>query len=92
MLTVAFAERLKKDRITVNAVHPGDVNSRLSNNLGFGGSQSPDQGADTPVWAATSSELENVTGKYFEYRKAVHCQFSDDKKMIEKLFEICAEY
>jgi len=92
MLTAAFAERLKNDGITVNAVHPGDVNSKLSNDLGFGGSQTPDQGAETPVWAAITPELEGLTGKYFERRKPVHCQFCDDKKMVEKLFEICSEY
>ena len=37
MLTVAYAERLKSHKIAVNVCHPGDVNSRLSNNLGFGG-------------------------------------------------------
>ena len=92
MLTAVFAERLKNDGIMVNAVHPGDVNSKLSNNLGYGGSQTPDQGADTPVWAATAPELEGVTGKYFERRSPVHCQFCDDKKMVEALFEICEAY
>ena len=37
MLTAAFAERLRAHDIAVNACHPGDVNSRLSNDLGFGG-------------------------------------------------------
>ncbi len=92
MLTAAFAERLKKDGITVNAVHPGDVNSKLSNDLGFGGSQTPDQGADTPVWAAIAPELEGLTGKYFEHRNQVHCHFCDDKIEVEKLFQICSEY
>ena len=92
MLTAAFAERLKNDGITVNAVHPGDVNSKLSNDLGFGGSQTPDQGADTPVWAAIANELEGVTGKYFEQRNQVHCHFCDDKKLVEALFEVCRKY
>jgi NAD(P)-dependent dehydrogenase (short-subunit alcohol dehydrogenase family) len=92
MLTTAFAERLKNEGITVNAVHPGDVNSKLSNNLGYGGSQTPDQGADTPVWAATAPELEGVTGKYFERRSPVHCQFCDDIKLVEALFKICEAY
>lgn len=92
MLSAAFAERLKNDGITVNAVHPGEVNSKLSNDLGFGGHESPDQGADTPVWAATAPELEGITGKYFEYRKEVKCKFSQDKKAIEQLFDICSSY
>ncbi len=89
MLTTAFAEKLKNDGITVNAVHPGDVNSKLSNNLGYGGHESPDQGADTPVWAATSLELEGVTGKYFEHRRETICRFGKDTGLVDKLWGIC---
>lgn len=92
MLAVAWAEKLKEDGITINVCHPGDVNSRLSNNLGFGGSQSPDQGAETPVWLATESIGGQVSGKYFEHRRESHCQFSGDKSSIKRLFEICKEY
>jgi retinol dehydrogenase-13 len=49
MLTVAFAEKLRSFKVAVNACHPGDVNSRLSNNLGFGGHSTPNEGAKTPV-------------------------------------------
>jgi len=89
MLTAAFAERLKTNNITVNAVHPGDVNSVLSNNLGYGGHETPDQGADTPVWAATAPELQGITGKYFEHRQETPCRFSENKNDIKQLFEIC---
>jgi len=92
MLTAAFAEKLKNDGITVNAAHPGDVNSTLSNNLGYGGHETPDQGADTPVWVATAKELENVTGKYFEHRSETTCRFSGDKNLNEQLYELCASY
>ena len=92
MLTVAFAGKLAGDRIYVNACHPGDVNSSLSNNLGFGGSQSPDEGARTPVWLATGDEGGRETGKYFEGMRETFCQFSRDKSGIERLFEICSKY
>ena len=92
MLTVAFAERLKACNITVNACHPGDVNSTLSNSLGFGGHESPDQGAETPVWAATSALGGKVTGKYFEDKQETNCRFSEDAKAVEKLFQICDSY
>ncbi len=92
MLTVVFAEKLKPFGITVNAVHPGDVNSTLSNNLGYGGSETPDQGADTPVWAATAPELDGVSGKYFERRRETHCQFAANKQLAYRLFEICQRY
>jgi NAD(P)-dependent dehydrogenase (short-subunit alcohol dehydrogenase family) len=92
MLTVAFAGRLKPFNISINACHPGDVNSALSNSMGFGGHETPDEGADTPVWLATSPDVEGVTGKYFEHRKQQSCSFSRNLKDVERLFEICAGY
>lgn len=92
MLTVAFAEQLKSYQITVNACHPGDVNSTLSNDLGFGGHQTPDQGAKTPVWLATHSDVKSITGKYFEHLRQEHCAFSQDRNAIKALFERCAGY
>jgi NAD(P)-dependent dehydrogenase (short-subunit alcohol dehydrogenase family) len=92
MLTVAYATSLKPYHITINACHPGDVNSALSNSMGFGGSETPDQGADTPVWLATNPELEGITGKYFEHRKQQVCSFGRNLKEVERLFEICKAY
>jgi NAD(P)-dependent dehydrogenase (short-subunit alcohol dehydrogenase family) len=92
MLTVAFAERLKPFRISVNACHPGDVNSKLSNDLGFGGHESPHQGASTPVWLATDPVAQNLTGKYFEHKRESRCRFSEDKQAIEELYKICLRY
>ncbi len=92
MLTWAFSQRLKDKGISVVSCHPGDVNSKLSNNLGFGGHESPDQGASTPVWLATSNEVIGITGKYFEHRKETRCQFSENKDRIERLFDLCSSY
>jgi NAD(P)-dependent dehydrogenase (short-subunit alcohol dehydrogenase family) len=92
MLTVAFAQKLAPLHITVNACHPGDVNSTLSNSMGFGGNETPDQGADTPVWLAISPEVDGITGKYFEHRKQQVCSFSRNLKDVEKLFDICRQY
>lgn len=92
MLTVAFSERLKPYGITVNSCHPGDVNSKLSNDLGFGGHETPDEGASTPVWLATDPSVKNITGKYFEHQRQADCPFSRDKSAIERLYEICEGY
>jgi NAD(P)-dependent dehydrogenase (short-subunit alcohol dehydrogenase family) len=92
MLTVAFAERFREQGITVNACHPGDVNSGLSNNLGFGGHESPGQGARTPVWLATDPAVQDKTGKYFERKEMQRCRFGEDRKRVEALFEVCAGY
>jgi len=92
MLVAAWAEQLKNEEVTVNGCHPGDVNSQLSNNLGFGGSQSPDQGAETPVWLATEAVGGQVTGKYFEHLRESRCRFGEDRKAVDALFSICQEY
>ena len=92
MLSTAYAERLRTDQIMVNSCHPGDVNSKLSNNLGFGGHESPDQGAETPVWLATSPVGASQTGKYFEREREVRCRFAADKTAVEALYEACLRY
>ncbi|MCF8229616.1 MAG: SDR family NAD(P)-dependent oxidoreductase [Bacteroidales bacterium] len=92
MLSAAFAQKLKEKGITVNAVHPGDVNSKLSNSLGYGGHESPDQGADTPVWVATAPELKGVSGKYFEHRQETTDQFSLEEERVQRLVNLCESY
>ena len=92
MLTAAFATRLKAERVTVNACHPGDVNSTLSNNLGFGGHETPDAGARTPEWLATSDAGRMHTGRYFERLHEVPCRFSADVAAVEALYQACASY
>ncbi len=92
MLTRAFAERLRHINITVNACHPGDVNSKLSNDLGFGGHQSPQEGAETPLWLALSQEAKGFTGKYFEQRKQVKCDFMSDPVATKKLYSLLTTY
>ena len=92
MLTKAFAEELKDKNISVLACHPGDVRSKLSTDLGHGGWESPEQGADTPVWCAIAEELKGVTGKYYEHKSERKCRFSEDKNSVNKLYEICEGY
>jgi NAD(P)-dependent dehydrogenase (short-subunit alcohol dehydrogenase family) len=92
MLTVAFAERMEPFGVTVNACHPGDANSKLSNDLGFGGSESPDQAARTPVWLATGESGGSLTGRYFEHMRQVHDPFAQDKEAIEALYATCLRY
>lgn len=92
MLAVAWAERLRPPGIAVNACHPGDVSSKLSNNLGFGGSELPDEGAKTPVWLAAEPAGQQRTGQYFARRQEVTCQFASNTDAIEQLYHICSSY
>ncbi|MFN8458310.1 MAG: SDR family NAD(P)-dependent oxidoreductase [Anaerolineae bacterium] len=92
MLTVAHAARLQVDGIVVNACHPGGVNSALSNNLGFRGSESPDEGAKMPVWLATDPAGQQHTGQYFSYGRQVRCPFGQDQAGVEALYQACLSY
>jgi len=91
MMSKAFADFFERSNITVNACHPGDVNSKLSNDLGFGGHESAEQGADTPVWLATAREAEGITAAYFENRTKQYCAFMSDKLGVEHLFKLLNE-
>jgi retinol dehydrogenase-13 len=92
MLTVAFAERLEPHGVTVNACHSGDVHSALSHALGFGGHETPDQGAATPVWLATDPALAHTSGRYFEHGREVPCPFAGDRAGIAALDVACRGY
>jgi len=91
MLTYGFADKLI-NAVTVNVCHSGDANSKLSNNLGFGGSVSPRQAAETPLYLAISSEVNDVTGAYFAHGREARCQFRSDKSSIDRLMKICGDY
>ncbi len=77
-----LARRLAGTGVTSNALHPGLVHTGFANNMGpvlfhaidffmrFAG-LTPEQGAQTSVYLATSPEVQEVTGKYWEKCKAV---------------------
>ncbi len=91
MLSSYYAKKLEKFSIKVFACHPGDVNSKLSNNLGYGGHESPEDGAETPYWLATSDEVKNLSGRYFENKRLIYCPFSQDKEAVEELYRFCSQ-
>jgi hypothetical protein len=49
------------------------------------------QGADTAIWLASTPELEGVTGKFFEERGELECEFRNEKNE-EKLWKICEQW
>jgi NAD(P)-dependent dehydrogenase (short-subunit alcohol dehydrogenase family) len=81
MFTYELAKRLQDTGVTVNALHPGVVKTGFANDSsGFMGfffglvkrfaGITPEQGADTVVYLATSPEVNTITGTYFHKRKA----------------------
>lgn len=97
MLTWAFARRLQEESVTVNAMAPGLVLDTslyrhlppaAKRDLEQYGSRSVSEGADTVVWLASSAELDGVTGRFFEQRTEIHCQFRDEDAE-ERLWQTC---
>ncbi len=81
MFTYELAERLEGTGVTATCMHPGAVNTRFgTNNRGpmtllfrafkpF--MRTPEQGADTVIWLASSPEVEGVSGRYYADRKVI---------------------
>ena len=79
LFTRELARRLQGERVTANCLHPGVVASRFANEAGgwvapvIGLAKwlmiSPEQGADTLVYLASSPEVAAVSGEYFVKRK-----------------------
>jgi len=87
-LTFALARRYPQAR--VNAVHPGWVRTKLS------GDEAPlsiEQGADTPVWLASSDdEVARGTGQFLVDRRVVELNpQARDRALQEQVVELCGQ-
>ena len=81
LFTYELAERLRGSGVMANCVHPGAVSTNFGmNNRGpitllfrafkpF--MRTPEQGADTLIYLASSPEVEEVSGRYFGDRKVI---------------------
>ena len=103
LFTYALARRLEGSGVTANALHPGVVRTGFGKNNGgivgplFALAQtiarpifiSPEQGAATTIYLASSPEVEGVTGKYFAKCKEVPSNaISYDVPTQERLWEM----
>jgi NAD(P)-dependent dehydrogenase (short-subunit alcohol dehydrogenase family) len=74
LLTYELARRLDGSAVTANCLHPGIIKSGLQRDLSWFIRFvrlfyiSPKEGAATPIYLASSPEVEGVTGKYFVKR------------------------
>ena len=97
--TYELARRLVGTGVTVNALHPGFVGTNIgANNIPVLGKQikwlinrlakSPEEGAQTMIYLATSPEVEGVTGKYFVNCKEVaSTEVSYDETAARRLWQ-----
>ena len=102
ILTEEWAERWKDDGVVVNAMHPGWVDTpgvedalpgfyKLTKRF----LRAPEEGADTAVWLATSSEAAKVSGRFWLDREQHPSHLSDRTRETdeerERLLETLAE-
>jgi NAD(P)-dependent dehydrogenase (short-subunit alcohol dehydrogenase family) len=98
LFTYELARRLEGTGVTVNAVHPGFVRTNLSSNTGGAAKMAwslitrfaltPQQGAETLIYLATSPEVQNTTGRYFVKKKPVETsETSYDQDLAQRLWE-----
>lgn len=99
LFTYELARRLAGSGVTANAMHPGFVATGFGrNNGGLMGATigllqrfalTPEQGADTLVYLATSPEVEGVTGQYFEKRRPQRSSAASyDEAAARRLWEV----
>ncbi len=94
LFTYELARRLRGTGVAANALNPGVVATRmLADYMGTASTStfgaSPEEGAATSVYLASSPEVEGVTGKYFERKRARRSsRESYDEAAARRLWEI----
>ena len=98
LFTYELARRLAGTGVTVNCMHPGAV----ATNFASTGTtmmqtffrlfkpllRTPERGADTIVWLASSPEVEGLTGKFFMDRKDTRSsRLSHDEEAARRLWD-----
>lgn len=99
LFTYELARRLEVTGVTVNCLHPGKVATKISRekprlarliaDLTF---HSPEKGAATSIYLASSPEVEGVSGKYFSNcKEAKSSKLSHDKQLARRLWDVCSQ-
>jgi retinol dehydrogenase-14 len=103
MFTYELARRLEGTRVTATALHPGVVNTGFGAEdqswifkvlvpLVRPLMKSPEHGAATSIYLASSPEVEGITGRYFANRKPRQSQkASYDTATTRRLWQVSAD-
>jgi NAD(P)-dependent dehydrogenase (short-subunit alcohol dehydrogenase family) len=98
LFTFELSRRLDGAGVTANCLHPGGVGTSLFRGLpGFAQALiklvtiSPESGARTSIYLASSAEVEGVTGKYFARRRQQKSsEASHNEEAARHLWEVSA--
>jgi NAD(P)-dependent dehydrogenase (short-subunit alcohol dehydrogenase family) len=102
LFTYELARRLEGTGVTANCLHPGVVGTNLGSGVSgaFGVMvraltplmKSPEKGAETSVYLASSKEVESVSGRYFVKKaEARSSDASYDERLARRLWEVSAD-
>lgn len=99
--TRELARRIAGSGISTNCFHPGGVATRLGQNgawsrlLSRGLAvflRSPERGAETGVWLATSEDVAGASGRYYaDGREKRPAKFAQDDAAAKRLWEVSEE-
>ena len=101
LFTNELARRLAGTGVTVNAFHPGAVRTNFGRDLPnvvgmyfrhFGFLlRTPEKGAETGVWLASSDQVAGLSGKYFQdLKEAWSSRAARDASVAKKLWDVSA--
>jgi NAD(P)-dependent dehydrogenase (short-subunit alcohol dehydrogenase family) len=104
LFTIELARRLEGTRVTANAVHPGGVATRLGTNTGGALGKlvpllmrpffkTPEQGAATSLYVATSPDVAKSNGRYFaDSREHEPARAARDDEAARRLWNLSCEW
>ncbi|WP_420642290.1 SDR family oxidoreductase [Candidatus Leptofilum sp.] len=98
LFTYELVRRLEGSGVTANALHPGGVATGFGSGEGMMGwlfkllrpfLLTPEKGAETQIYLASSPEVEGITGKYFDKKKPVQSsKESYDTAVAQRLWQV----
>ena len=106
LMNIMFTYQLSsmQDRVSVNVLHPGFVDTNIAGNEGnlikyivkFGAkmfARTVDNGADSSIYLSTSDEVKGVSGKYFfKCREIRSSRTSYNQEDWKKVWDLCEDY
>jgi NAD(P)-dependent dehydrogenase (short-subunit alcohol dehydrogenase family) len=96
LFTYELARRLEGTHVTANAIHPGLVKSGIMREAAapirwftYLISTTPQEASATPVYYASSPEVEGMTGMFFKGRHAIDSNsYSKDQAVQKRLWDV----